>query len=231
MVVLGVVLAGAAALAITWAVRGPSALPSPAAERTTTSTAPPTTTTTEPPTTTTVDPGSLPQTAALPSTADPTFTSRMDALWAGVVGGAAPPALPAFFPQSAYRVLKAVGDPSTDYTDRLLTDFGDDLLAAHDLLGPDPAAATLVGVNADAAYAHWVPPGVCSNTVGYYELPNARMVYSVGGQVRSFGIASMISWRGEWYVVHLGSVLRSAAGGEVDSPGDGPGTSAYSSTC
>ncbi len=232
VVILVMVLGGAAALVITRAIPGTSAAPpSPAVEHSTTSTTPPTTTTTEPPTTTTEDPGSLPQTAAFPSTTDPTFTARMNALWAGVADGATQPALPAFFPQSAYRALKTVGDPSADYTDRLLAEFGEDLVAAHDVLGADPATATLVGVNADAGFAHWVPAGVCSNTVGYYELPNARIVYSVGGQVRSFGIASMISWRGEWYVVHLGAVLRSGAGGEVDSPEDGTGTSGYSSTC
>ena len=67
--------------------------------------------------------------------------------------------------------------------------------------------------------------------MGYYEVPNARVVYSENGASRSFGIASMISWRGEWYVVHLGAVLRSSEAGAVDEPAVGPGSSAYSSTC
>jgi len=190
-----------------------------------------TTTTTVPPTTTTVDPGSLPQTDAFPSTADPTFTARMDDLWAGVQAGATAPALPAFFPESAYVSLKAEGDPSADYTERLLGEYDEDLLAAHALLGADPAAATLVGVDVDQAYGHWIPPDTCANDVGYFEVPNARVVYSVGGQTRSFGIASMISWRGQWYVVHLGSVLRAGSGGEVDDPQAGPGAPTPSSTC
>jgi hypothetical protein len=41
----------------------------------------------------------------------------------------------------------------------------------------------------------------------------------------------MISWRGEWYVVHLGAVLRSSNQGVVDDPEIGPGTSAPSTTC
>ena len=41
----------------------------------------------------------------------------------------------------------------------------------------------------------------------------------------------MISWRGVWYVVHLGSVLRPAAVGTVDDPAAGAGYSAPSSTC
>jgi hypothetical protein len=79
-----------------------------------------------------------------------------------------------------------------------------------------------------SAYAHWVDPGACFNRVGYYEVPNSRVVYRQNGATRSFGIASMISWRGVWYVVHLGSVNSS---GVVDDPSAGPGTPAPSSTC
>jgi hypothetical protein len=53
----------------------------------------------------------------------------------------------------------------------------------------------------------------------------------VARQVRSFGIASLISWRGEWYVVHLGGIVRSSPGGEVDDPEAGPGSSAPSRSC
>jgi hypothetical protein len=57
------------------------------------------------------------------------------------------------------------------------------------------------------------------------------MIYRQGGMVRSFGIASMISWRGVWFVVHLGAVLRPGSGGVVDDPSTGHGVSAYSGTC
>jgi hypothetical protein len=56
-------------------------------------------------------------------------------------------------------------------------------------------------------------------------------VYQLGGVEKSFGIASLISWRGEWYVVHLGAILRSGSGGEVDEPATGAGYSAPSTTC
>jgi hypothetical protein len=82
-----------------------------------------------------------------------------------------------------------------------------------------------------ARLGHWVEPGVCYNAIGYYEVPNARVVYSENGVTRSFGIASMISWRGEWYVVHLGAVLRETETGTVAEPALGPGRSAYSGTC
>ena len=206
----------------------PSAATAPATRRHASTTSMPPTTTTLPPTTTTVDPGSLPQTGAFPSATDPLFGARMDALWNGVVSGSMTTALPAFFPEAAYAALKAEADPAGDYAGRLLVDYQLDISAAHEMLG---AGAALVGVDVDSSYGHWVPPGVCYNDVGYFEVPNARMVYRLDGQVRSFGIASMISWRGEWYVVHLGAVLRSGGGGEVDDPQTGPGTSAYSSTC
>ncbi|HEV3132825.1 MAG TPA: hypothetical protein VGY51_12770 [Acidimicrobiales bacterium] len=191
---------------------------------TTPSTAPPTTTTT-------TNPGALPQTGTLPTTASPTFTARMAALWQGVSTGSGPSALPGFFPEPAYVQLKAIPSAQSDWTQRLVVEYEEDVAAAHQLLGPNAAAATLVGVDVDAAYAHWVPVGTCYNDVGYFEVPNSRVVYAINGQMSSFGIASMISWRGEWYVVHLGAILRSGRGGEVDRPQPGPGAPTYSSTC
>jgi hypothetical protein len=56
-------------------------------------------------------------------------------------------------------------------------------------------------------------------------------VYRQNGAVHSFGIASMISWRGVWYVIHLGAILRPSAAGVVDDPSLGVGVSVPSSTC
>jgi hypothetical protein len=179
----------------------------------------------------TIDPGVLPQTGALPSATTAAFLARMTSMWSGVATGTPASALPAFFPESAYAQLKTVGDPRADFTGRLETEYDADLVAAHQLMGPDAAGARFLGVDVDEAYAHWVPPGVCDNGIGYFEVPNSRVVYSLDGQLRSFGIASMISWGGEWYVVHLGAVLRSGTGGSVDSPQVGPGSPTYSSTC
>jgi hypothetical protein len=190
-----------------------------------------TTTTTLPPTTTTTDPGTLPQTDQFPDTSTGQFQAEMNDLWQGVVTGSVQPAMPAFFPESAYVQLKTIGGASSDWQNRLVADYGLDIQAAHALLGSDPSSAQLVSINVPAQYGHWVPPGACDNGIGYFELPNARVVYEVGGQQESFGIASMISWRGQWYVVHLGAILRSGSGGEVDDPESGPGDSAYSGTC
>jgi hypothetical protein len=155
----------------------------------------------------------------------------MAALWRGVVTGAVGPALPAFFPERAYLQVKAIADPAADWHGRLVGEYALDLAASQRLLGPGAAAARLVRVQVPAGFAHWVPPGVCYNRVGYYEVPNARVVYAEGGTLHSFGIASMISWRGVWYVVHLGAVVRSAATGLIDAPAAGAGVSVPSSTC
>lgn len=48
-------------------------------------------------------------------------------------------------------------------------------------------------------------------------------MYRHDGTTLSFGIASFISWRGDWYVVHLGALTRSGAYGIVDDPEQGPG--------
>ncbi|HEY4451696.1 MAG TPA: hypothetical protein VGN13_08905 [Solirubrobacteraceae bacterium] len=175
-------------------------------------------------------PGSLPQTGVRPSARTPQFHAQMRALWAGIATGSLAPALPAFFPRGAYTQLKAIASAGTDWQGRLVHDYRLDIRAAHALLRGDPSAA-LLAVDVRSSYAHWVPPGVCLNRVGYYEVPNARVVYRTHGVVRSFGIASMISWRGVWYVVHLGAILRSGGGGEVDEPSAGRGVSAYSGTC
>jgi hypothetical protein len=233
VVVVGAVVAGLA-IAVT-EVSGtggrPAAAPPRSAPRPIPTRSTPVTATTSAPTTTTTDPGALPQTGTLPTATTAAFLSRMAALWSGVTSGLAAAALPAFFPESAYVQLKDIADPQSDFTGRLEAEYQADVLAAHQLLGVDAPSAQLLGVDVDEAYAHWVPPGVCDNAIGYYEVPNSRVVYSVAGQQRSFGVASMISWRGEWYVVHLGAILRSGTGGTVASPEEGPGAPTDSSTC
>jgi hypothetical protein len=175
-------------------------------------------------------PGSLPQTHQLPSADTAAFRAKMASLWDGIRTGSVRPAIPAFFPEGAYVQIKQIGDPRGDWTGRLLADYALDIEAAHELLASGARHARLLGVQVPSDYVHWVDPGACDNGVGYYEVPNSRVIYRQDGAVHSLGIASMISWRGVWYVVHLGAVLRSG-GGEVDDPSLGPGTSAPSSTC
>jgi hypothetical protein len=210
--------------------RTPGTVAHTASKVSTRSTAPTTTTTTVPPsTTTTTGPGSLPQTESFP-VIDAGFQSEMAALWQGIITNSPAAALPAYFPEAAYLQLKTLPSDAADYQDRLIADYNLDIGAAHTLLGAGASGATLTSVNVPSQYGHWVPPGVCDNSIGYFEVANARIVYTEAGVTHSFGIASLISWRGVWYVVHLGAILRSG-GGEVLDPADGPGYSADSSTC
>jgi hypothetical protein len=182
-------------------------------------------------TTTRADPGSLPQTDELPSSSTSEFQAEMAALWVGVVTNSVQTALPAFFPESAYVQVKDISSPQADYSSRFVGEFGLDITAAHQLLSPGPGSVGLVEVVVPQQYAHWVPPGTCENGIGYYEVANSRLIYEQDGQTRSFGIASMISWRGVWYVVHLGAVERTTSQGVVEDPEIGEGSSEPSSTC
>jgi hypothetical protein len=152
----------------------------------------------------------------------------MQDVWLAVTTGNAQLALPAFFPRAAYQQLKAIYDPGEDWDGRLWYDFTLDLAAAHREVDP---GARLVRVIVAGDDADWVYPGVCDNSIGYWHVSGARVVYRQHGQERSLGIASLISWRGVWYVVHFGAVLRSVATGIVDDPEPGPGVPGPAGGC
>jgi len=164
--------------------------------------------------------GALPQTRVLPRTDSVAFRHAMADLWLAVTTGNPRFGLPGFFPVAAYEQVKAIPYPVSDWQDRLWYDFGLDVRAAHRLLG---SGAALDRVIVPRAYAAWVDPGACYNKIGYWHVPGARVVYREHGKERSFGIASLISWRGVWYVVHLGAVQRTGLTGIVDQPAVGPG--------
>jgi len=172
--------------------------------------------------------GALPQTRAFPSTQSAAFRDAMQDLWLAVTTGNARLALPAFFPRAAYQKLKAIDDPGEDWDDRLWYDFTVDVGAAHRVVDPDARLVRVIVAGDDAA---WVYPGVCANSIGYWHVDGARVVYREHGQERSIGIASLISWRGVWYVVHFGAVLRSVVTGIVDDPEVGPGVAGPAGGC
>jgi hypothetical protein len=163
------------------------------------------------------------QTGARPSAHDSVFQAEMTDLWAGIVSGRPDLALPAFFPVVAYQQVKAIADPAADWHNRLVAEFNADVIAAHHLIGDRAREAVLVQVVVPDQNADWISPGVCANGVGYWHVANARMVYRVNGRIMSFGISTLISWRGRWYVVHLGGEVRPSYGGMIDQPAAGPG--------
>ena len=172
-----------------------------------------------------------PQTRVLPSATTAAFRAEMIDLWAAVVSGKPAYGMRAFFPLGAYRQVKAIADPASDWHTRLVADFVLDVKAAHGLLGHAARGARLVRVIVPEPQASWINPGVCLNGVGYWHVAGARIVYRVHHQLRSIGIASLISWRGRWYVVHFGAVLRSSAAGVVDQPADGAGVTGPPGGC
>ena len=172
--------------------------------------------------------GALPQTRAFPSTYSAAFRDAMQDLWLAVSTGNARLALPAFFPRAAYQKLKAIYDPTADWDDRLWYDFTLDVGAAHRVVDPNARLVRVIVAGDDAA---WVYPGICDNSIGYWHVSGARVVYRQHGQELSFGIASLISWRGVWYVVHLGAVLRSVVTGIVNQPAAGPGVPGPAGGC
>jgi hypothetical protein len=173
-------------------------------------------------------PANLHQTRTFPSAHARVFRSEMTDLWAAVVTDRPRVALQAFFPLSAYQQVKAIADPAADWRTRLWADFRLDVGAAHRLVGRD---ASLVRVILPSAQAAWIGPGACYNSVGYWHVGGARLLYRKQGRLRSIGIASLISWRGRWYVVHFGAVLRSGGYGIVEQPAAGPGVPGPAGGC
>lgn len=186
-------------------------LPSTTAPSTTTRPAGATSTTGAPSSTTTTtaaaaDPGALPQTDERPSSSSAAFTAGVGNLWEAIRQDKPELGLPFFFPKSAYLQVKAISDPAGDYQNRLIANFDDDVHSLHSQLGSDAASAKLVGITVPDDQAVWVQPGEESNKLSYWRVYGTTLQYEVNGQTGSFPVTSLISWRGEWYVVHLGAI-------------------------
>lgn len=151
------------------------------------------------------EPGALPQTKDRPKAEGAAFDARAATLWDGIVHDDADRAMPFFFPLSAYEQVKDVGSPAADWRRRLVAAYKRDIHALHERLGDRADSAKLVRVEVPDDRAKWVDPGEEYNKVGYWRVYGTRIVYTTteGGRERAFDVSSLISWRGEWYVVHL----------------------------
>jgi hypothetical protein len=152
------------------------------------------------------DPSTLPQTHDMPAASGPAFATRTRALWDAIVEDDPAAAMPFFFPLGAYEQLKDVGNPASDWKHRLVAAYHHDIHALHARLGADASHAKLVSLDVPETRARWVNPGEEYNKLGYYRVFGSKLRYDVGGSARSFDVKSLISWRGEWYVVHLNAV-------------------------
>jgi hypothetical protein len=163
--------------------------------------------TTEAPTTTTstVDPATLPQTDEKPVAGGEGFDRRARALWDAVVADDPSIAVPTFFPLAAYQQVKAIKDPTSDWHNRLVTEFESDIHDLHRKLGADAAKASFTGLTVPDR-AVWVTSGQEYNKLPYWRVYGSTLDYTVDGVARSLPVSSLISWRGQWYVVHLGAI-------------------------
>ena len=76
---------------------------------------------------------------------------------------------------------------------------------ANKKLGANAKNAVFTGATVPAT-AVWVKPGEEYNVGPYWRVFKAQMNFTVDGKNVQIPIESMISWRGQWYVVHLGTI-------------------------
>jgi hypothetical protein len=146
----------------------------------------------------------LPQTDEHPSTKTATFPARMQLLAHAIITGDAEGALPAFFPQVAYARVKDIPKPERDWETRLVAAFRRNVAEYHAALGARAGEATFAGVDVPEQNAKFMKPGSEGNRVPYYRVLRSTLrLRTAEGKERAFEVTSMISWRGEWYVVHL----------------------------
>ena len=168
-------------------------------------------------------PGSLPQTRTEPTFGAP-FHAQMNQLFRAIKNDSAGIGATVFFPEAAYVSMKTgeIPDPTSDYVERLVGLYDLDLKAYHEKLFGG-ATTSLVKVDANAHFAQWIAPGVCENKIGYWHVPGVRLELRRGARLVSVAVFSLISWRGLWYVVHLGPNPRPVNIGTVDDFQNGAG--------
>jgi hypothetical protein len=149
-----------------------------------------------------VDPGTLPQTHDKPEADAETVRTRGEALFEAIQNDDPDRALVAFFPRTAYEQVKAITNPASDWKYRLVANYKRDIHAAHFKLGRKSTVARFVSLDV-GPNPRWVEPGEEGNKLGYFRVYGSRLRYSVDGEEKFVDVTSLISWRGEWYVVHL----------------------------
>jgi hypothetical protein len=146
----------------------------------------------------------LPQTDARPSDDSGAFLARMERLAAAIIEDDPARAADVFFPKPAYAVVKAIAKPDADWQARLYRAFERDVHEYHRALGKNPGTFRFAGISVPSARAKFMRPGSEGNRLGYWRVTRSRLeLKAQSGEARSFEVTSLISWRGEWYVVHL----------------------------
>jgi len=148
--------------------------------------------------------GTLPQTDVLPSTDSPSFRRRLELLVEAIRTDDPELAVPAFFPVLAYAQVKDIAKPERDWQHRLIGAFTRNIHEYHEKLGKDASSIELRGIEVPETNVKFMKPGSEGNRLGYHRVLRSRLLLK-GPDGREFDleVTSMISWRGEWYVVHL----------------------------
>jgi len=121
-----------------------------------------------------------------------------------IISGDVEKARASFFPLVAYAQVKDVQKPERDYRFRLMAHFERDLGEYRKALGRAAEGAQFLGVEVPEERVEWMKPGKEGNRLGYFRVLRSRLRFRLAsGKLQTFELTSLISWRGEWYVVHL----------------------------
>lgn len=146
----------------------------------------------------------LPQTDARPVTTSPWFQELGKKLFEAIVTDDPERARAGFFPVVAYEQVKAIEKPARDWKARLWKAFEKNIHDYHRELSGPKESARFLGWEIPEAKAAWMKPGSEGNKLGYWRVLRSHLRYAdAAGKEHAFEITSCISWRGEWYVVHL----------------------------
>lgn len=150
------------------------------------------------------DGGVLGQTEDDPSLDSPWFEGGTKALFRAIVEDDPSLAKDFFFPLEAYRQVKDVADPERDWRRRLMAHFERDVHRHHRRLGASPEKARFVSLDVDKSRIRWMKPRSEGNKLPYFRVTHSKLRYEdAEGKRRELEVTSFISWRGEWYLVHL----------------------------
>lgn len=146
----------------------------------------------------------LPQTEDRPSAQSPALERRLELLVRAIAEDKPEVALPSFFPVEAYSQVKAIAKPAQDWKRRLVAAFERNIHEYHRQLGADAPSLRLLRIEIPEPKVKWMKPGAEGNRVGYFRVLRSKLfVANAEGAEKALEVTSMISWRGEWYVVHL----------------------------
>jgi len=146
----------------------------------------------------------LPQLPDEPSDDSPLFRRRLRLLFDAIVHDDPERARAFFFPREAYEKVKAIAKPGRDWDKRLWKLFVRDVHRYHEQLGPEPSKATFVSFIPRTKRKKWMKPHTEGNNIGYWRMTRSKLEFLDGsGEERSLEITGLISWRGEWCLVHL----------------------------